>query len=91
MNEFLAGVEWQTWLPIAIAAISLLLSWRQARRSARRETLLQTEQRIDRAAAALTECEENLKRCGHEKDELRRENIALLQQIAEMARAQPGE
>jgi hypothetical protein len=44
------------------------------------------ETTIDRAHKALTECETNLKRCGHEKDELRREKFTLLEQIARLTR-----
>jgi len=44
------------------------------------------ETTIDRAHRALKECETNLKRCGHEKDELRREKFTLLEQIARLTR-----
>ena len=81
--------EWQVWVPILIAAFSLIFSFRQMRRTSNRDTLKDMESRIDRAMKALTECESNLKQCGHEKDELRREKFALLEQIASMAKPAP--
>jgi hypothetical protein len=44
------------------------------------------EIKIDRAYNALKECEENLRACGREKDELRREKYALLQQVSNLDR-----
>ena len=87
-HELLATVDWQFWVPVAIAAASLLLTFRQMRRSARRDTMSSLESKIDRANAALDDCEERLRQCGHEKDELRREKFALLEQVAKMAKAE---
>jgi hypothetical protein len=46
-----------------------------------------TEKKIDRAYKALKDCEVNYQRCGHEKDELRRENVELYKQVASMAKS----
>ena len=87
-HELFASVDWQFWVPVAIAAASLILSFRQMRRSAKRDKIATLESAIDRASTALDECEENLKHCGHEKDELRREKMALLEQVARMAKSE---
>lgn len=85
-HEIFAALDWQFWIPVGIAAASLALTWRQSKKSARREVIADLEKKIDSATEALSDCESNLKQCGHEKDELRREKFALLQQIAEMAK-----
>ena len=88
ITEFLATVDWQFWIPVGIAAASLLLTFRQMRRSSKRNCISDLEKKIDRADAALNDCETRLKQCGHEKDELRREKFALLEQIARMAKSE---
>jgi hypothetical protein len=80
-------IDWGVWLPVAIAAVSLILTVRQMRKKSGRDGIDSLEKKIDRAHRALTECESNLKQCGHEKDELRREKFALLEQIAGMAKS----
>lgn len=80
-------IDWGVWLPVAIAAISLILTVRQMRKKSGRDGIDSLEKKIDRAHRALNECESNLKQCGHEKDELRREKFALLEQIAGMAKS----
>lgn len=90
-HELLATVDWQFWIPVGIAAASLLLTFRQMKRSGKRDTIMDLEKKIDKAMDALEDCEANLKQCGHEKDELRREKFALLEQIASMAaKAKPA-
>jgi len=93
-TEILATVDWQFWIPVGIAAASLILTFRQMRRSAKREVVTDLEKKIERAKHMLEECEKRerdserqLQQCGHEKDELRREKVALLAQVAKMAKA----
>lgn len=85
-HEVLTALDWQFWIPVGIAAASLFLTFRQSRKSAKREVIADLEKKIDGATEALSDCEANLKQCGHEKDELRREKFALLEQIASMAK-----
>ncbi len=79
-------IDWSLWVPIGIAAASLCLSLYQMRKKNGKDDLGSLETTIDRAAKALKECESNLVRCGHEKDELRREKFSLLEQIARLTR-----
>lgn len=83
-------IDWQVWVPIGIAALSLIFSIRQARRSSKRDCVADLEKKVDRALKALDECEDNLKQCGHEKDELRREKYALLERIAGASQSAPA-
>ena len=80
-------IDWGVWIPITIAAVSLILTVRQMRKKSGRDGIDSLETKIDRAHRALKECESNLKQCGHEKDELRREKFALLEQIATMVKS----
>jgi len=79
-------IDWSLWVPIAIAAASLCLTLYQMRKKSNKDDLGSLEKTIDRASRALKECETNLTRCGHEKDELRREKFTLLEQIARLTR-----
>lgn len=79
-------LDWTVWVPSLIAAASLAVSVWQMRKSAKRNTIADLEKKIDRACKALDECEDNLQACGREKDELRREKFALLEQIARLAK-----
>jgi len=79
-------VDWSLWIPIGIAVASLALTLYQMRKKSGRDSMNSLEQTIDRAHSALKECERKLERCGHEKDELRREKFALLEQIARITR-----
>ena len=85
-HELLSSIDWQFWIPVGIAAASLILTIRTSRKANKRQDMLDLEKKVDRAAKALNECESNLKQCGHEKDELRREKFALLEQIASMVK-----
>lgn len=85
-TEVAFTLDFQVWIPILIAAASLVLSFRQMRRANGRDSILELEKKIDRSIQALAECESNLKQCGREKDELRREKFELLQQIATLVR-----
>jgi TATA-binding protein-associated factor Taf7 len=80
-------IDWSVWVPIAIAMGSLALTVYQMRKKAGRDSIDDVDKKIDRALKALKECEANLKQCGHEKDELRREKFSLLEQIAGMVRS----
>jgi len=86
-NEFSIVIDWSVWVPIIIAAISLVISIYQMRKKSEVDSMQQVEKTIDKAHKALKECESNLKQCGREKDELRREKFALLEQIASKARS----
>jgi len=78
-------IDWSVWIPIGIAVASLVLTVYQMRKRSGRDSMSATEKTIDRAHAALKECERKLERCGHEKDELRREKFALLEQVARLS------
>jgi hypothetical protein len=56
------------------------------RKKSGRNSMGTLEKTIDRAHRALKDCETNLKRCGHEKDELRREKLMLLEQVSRLSR-----
>lgn len=86
ISEISFIINWGVWIPISIAAASLALTIYQMRKKSKRADITCLEGKIDRALRALKECEDNLNHCGHEKDELRREKFALLEQIAVMAR-----
>ena len=79
-------IDWSVWIPIGIAVASLALTVYQMSKKSESDDMDSVERTIDRAHHALEECETNLKRCGHEKDELRREKFTLLEQIARMTR-----
>lgn len=79
-------VDWSVWIPIGIAVASLALTVYQMRNKSASDDMDDVEKTIDRAHHALKECETNLKQCGREKDELRREKFTLLEQIARMTR-----
>jgi len=79
-------IDWSVWIPIGIAVASLALTLYQMSKKTASDDMDSVEKTIDRAHQALEECEANLKQCGHEKDELRREKFALLEQIARMTR-----
>jgi len=85
-NEFSIVIDWSVWIPIIIAAISLVISIYQMRKKSEMDSMQEVEKTIDKAHEALKECESNLKQCGREKDELRREKFALLEQIARLTR-----
>ena len=78
--------DWNVWVPVVIASLSLLVSWLQMNRQAKRHTLLDVEAKIDKAADALGECEDRLRHYERENDALRREKYALLEQIARIHR-----
>ena len=80
-------IDWSVWIPIGIAVASLALTLYQMSKKNASDDMDSVEKTIDRAHHALKECETNLQRCGHEKDELRREKFALLEQIARMTRS----
>jgi hypothetical protein len=79
-------IDWSVWIPIGIALASLALTVYQMRKKTGLDNMDSLEKTIDRAHHALKTCEVNLKQCGREKDELRREKFALLEQIARMSR-----
>ena len=78
-------IDWGVVLPIVISGLALFLSAWRAKRAGKRDDMDDMEKRIDKAAKALQDCEDNLKQCGREKDELRRENLEYLQQIARLS------
>ncbi len=86
ISEISFIIDWGVWIPISIAASSIILTLYQMRKKSKRVDIASLEGKIDRAHDALKECEDNLNHCGHEKDELRREKFALLEQIAVMVR-----
>lgn len=79
-------IDWSVWIPIAIAIASLCLTIYQMRKKSGVDSMDTLEKTIDRAHAALKESERKLIQCGHEKDELRREKFALLEQLARCTR-----
>ena len=79
-------IDWGVWIPITIALLALFMNFLQMRKKNSRDSMHDMEKRIDEANDALKECERNLVQCGREKDELRREKFALLEQIASMAK-----
>ena len=83
-TEVSFAIDWGVWIPIGIAAVSLALTVYQMRKKGTKDNMVSLESTIDRAHSALKECEVNLKQCGREKDELRRENIALQAQVAKL-------
>lgn len=85
-SEISFVIEWSVWIPIGIAVLSLALTAYQMSKKSASDDMESVEKTIDRAHHALKECETNLKRCGHEKDELRREKFTLLEQIARLTR-----
>jgi len=85
-SEFSVVIDWSVWIPIGIAVVSLALTVYQMRKKTGQDDMDSVERTIDRAHHALKECETNLKHCGREKDELRREKFTLLEQIARMTR-----
>jgi len=87
-QEISFTLDWSTWIPIVIAALSLALTTWQMRRKSKHQDLAVFEQKIDRAIKLLKECEENLKHRGRENDALRREKFALLEQIARLTNNQ---
>ncbi len=86
ISEISFVIDWGVWIPIAIAALSLFITFYHMRKRSTRADITSLEKKIDRARETLKECEDNLNHCGHEKDELRREKFALLEQIATMAK-----
>ena len=86
ISEISFVIDWSLWIPIVIASVSLAVTIYQIRKKSSRSDIASLEKKIDRARETLKECEDNLNHCGHEKDELRREKFALLEQIAVMAR-----
>jgi 5-bromo-4-chloroindolyl phosphate hydrolysis protein len=80
-------IDWSVWVPITIAVIALASNLYQIIKNSGRNRIAKTERTIERARKTLDECETNLTRCGHEKDELRRENVELLKQVAAMAKS----
>jgi len=86
ISEISFIIDWGVWLPIALASLSLALTFYHLRKKSTRADIAALEKKIDRARETLKECEDNLSHCGHEKDELRREKFALLEQIATMAK-----
>lgn len=85
VQEISLTIDWGVWIPTAIAMMALFLNVVQMRRKSNRDSMDDMERRIDVAKKALAECEANLIQCGREKDELRREKFALLEQIARMS------
>ena len=88
-SEISLVIDWSVWIPIGIAVASLALTLYQMNKKSGQDDMDSVEKTIDRAHHALKECETNLKQCGHEKDELRREKFTLLEQIARMTRMDP--
>lgn len=91
LSEISFVIDWGVWIPIAIAATSLVLTFYSMRKRSTRADIAELEKKIDRARETLKECEDNLNHCGHEKDELRREKFALLEQIAAITKPRPPE
>ena len=91
VSEISFVINWGVWIPILIAGTSLAITLWQMRKKSTRADIASFEKKIDRAHEALKECEDNLSHCGHEKDELRREKFALLEQIASMAKPRKTE
>ena len=87
ISEISFVIDWGVWIPIAIAVLSLAITFYHMRKRSTRADIASLEKKIDLARDTLKECEDNLNHCGHEKDELRREKFALLEQIATMAKA----
>lgn len=85
-SEFSFVIDWSIWIPIGIAVISLAMTVFQMRKKTGLDSMNSLESTIDRAHRALKECETNLRQCGREKDELRREKFTLLEQIARLTR-----
>lgn len=85
-SEFSFVIDWSVWIPIGIAVVSLCLTIYQMRKKTGLDNIDTLEKTIDKAHLALKECETNLKQCGREKDELRREKFTLLEQIARLTR-----
>jgi ElaB/YqjD/DUF883 family membrane-anchored ribosome-binding protein len=79
-------IDWSVWIPIGIAVASLVLTVHQMRKKSGRNSMDSLEKTIDRAHCALKECQRKLERCGHEKDELRREKLMLLEQVSRLSR-----
>ncbi len=79
-------IDWSVWIPISIAVASLVLTVYQMRKKSGRNSMASLEKTIDRAHSALRECQRKLERCGHEKDELRREKLMLLEQVSRLSR-----
>jgi septal ring factor EnvC (AmiA/AmiB activator) len=91
LSEISFIIDWGVWIPVAIAATSLILTFYSMRKRSTRADIAELEKKIDRARETLKECEDNLNHCGHEKDELRREKFALLEQIAAITKPRPPE
>jgi hypothetical protein len=83
-TEISFTLEWITWMPIVIAAVSLVLTFRNMHRSKNRDSLADLERRIDRANKLASECETKLERCEHEKNELRNEKYVLMQRLTKL-------
>ena len=77
-------VDWSVWTPILISGAAFLLTTYQFLKKSGKDKMSDVEKKVDRAHASLKDCESNLKRCGYEKDELRRENVELLRRVARM-------
>jgi chromosome segregation ATPase len=90
VSEISFIIDWGVWIPIALAGLSLAITFYHMRKRSTRADIVSLEKKIDRARDTLKECEDNLSHCGHEKDELRREKFALLEQIATMAKPRQG-
>ena len=73
---------WTIWIPIAVAAVSLLLSAYQFVNKSKLNDIARLEKNIDRAQRTIDSLEAKLDQCKHDKDELRREKYALLEQLA---------
>jgi len=87
MTEISFSIEWSVWVPILISVVSLYLTVRSMQKRANREKAEDVEAKIDKAHTALKECEENLRACGREKDELRRDKLVLLEHIARLTKS----
>lgn len=85
-QEITFTFDWGAWIPIIIAGLSLSLSFLQMKRQSSRDSITQLESKVDRAATALKECEDNLKHFKRENDALRREKFVLLEQISRLTR-----
>ena len=85
-TEISLTIDWGIMLPTLIATASLILTAWSLWRKRKREDYQDLEKKVDDALSSLKESKEELLIIGHEKDELRRENVALLAQIAKMAK-----
>lgn len=91
MTEISLTIDWTVWVPIVVSILALVITVRNQKNRASRQIVMDVEQKIEQAHSALKECEENLKVVYREKDELRRDKVALLEQIARLTNRLNGQ